>query len=224
MARAAESISARGSFSVALAGGNTPRGVYELLAEEPYRGAVDWSKVHVYWGDERYIPPTDESSNERMARETLLSKVPVEESHVHPMYAPGGPEGAAESYETILRTHFQGSANGFDLILSGMGPDGHTASLFPSTIADAVNDPRWVLPTHSPIGIGDRITLNVPVLTGAGTLLFLAAGADKAETLAAVFSDALPILPAAIVSRRAAQAIWFVDDAAAASLPASAIS
>ncbi len=178
---AAEAVAARGAFSVALAGGSTPRALYQLLADPsaPYRDRVPWSAVHAFFGDERAVPPDDPQSNYRMARTALLDRVPV--GSVHRMAGELGAIQAAARYQAELRAHFgEGALPRFDLILLGLGTDGHTASLFPGSPA-LLERARWVVAAPGPPPSTERITLTVPVLEAARTAVFLAAGPDKSE-------------------------------------------
>jgi 6-phosphogluconolactonase len=180
---AAEAVAARGAFNLALSGGSTPRLLYRLLADpaEPFAGRVPWPQVHVFFGDERAVPPDDPASNYRMAREALLDRVPC--GSVHRMEAELGAPEAATRYEAALRDHF-GAAEVpvLDLALLGLGADGHTASLFPGS--PALRERRhWVMAAEGPPPAVERITLTPPVLERARSLLFLVAGEDKAEPL-----------------------------------------
>ncbi|HZY88352.1 MAG TPA: 6-phosphogluconolactonase [Gemmataceae bacterium] len=222
--RAAEAIAARGRFTVALSGGSTPRRLYQLLAGEPYRGQVDWGRVEVFWGDERSVPPDDKESNYRMAREAMLTALALPPGHVHRMEAERADrDTAAREYQAEIARAFGVDANGeppaFDLILLGMGPDGHTASLFPHTAALGETK-RWVVVNHVPKFNTDRMTLTYPVLNRACEVLFLVAGADKAEPLAEVLQG--PPDPERLPSQRVrptdGQLLFFVDRAAAARL------
>jgi len=208
---AAESIKEKGRFTVALAGGSTPRALYELLATG-YRDALDWSKVHVFFGDERTVPPDHEDSNYRMAHEALLSRVPV--SSVHRMRGELDPGEAAALYEEELTAFFDGPPR-FDLVLLGIGEDGHTASLFPRTPALDVRD-RWVV--ENPVEkLGTtRITLTAPAINAARKVAFLVAGEGKAEALREILEgDADPRdYPAKLVHPPDGPD-WFVDRAAA---------
>ena len=178
--RAAEAIEERGRFAVVLAGGSTPKAMYGILARD-YANSLDWSKVHVFFGDERTVAPDHKDSNYRMAREALLDHVRV--GSVHRMRCELTPDEAAAAYEEQLREFF-GSEElpRFDLILLGIGGDGHTASLFPETPALEVRD-RWVVPNPVPKLDTIRITLTVPVINAARSVVFLVAGEDKAEAL-----------------------------------------
>lgn len=204
--------------AIALSGGSTPRRLYGMLGQEPWRGRIDWLRLHAFIVDERFVPPDHADSNERMIRETLMATSPLPDTNLHPIpYMPDGPEAAAARYEEELRRFF-GSAEPprFDLILLGMGADGHTASLFPGTSAPEVAD-RLVIPSVNPAAGAQRVTLTLPVLNAAAAAAFLVAGADKAETLRAVLEERRPSFPAALV-RPAGRLTWLVDEAAASRL------
>ncbi len=211
MEEAAQSIREKGSFAVALAGGSTPRALYELLATE-YQDTVDWEEVHAFFGDERTVPPDHEDSNYHMAYEALLSRVPV--GSVHRMRGELHPQEAATLYEEELKAFF-GGAPRFDLILLGIGEDGHTASLFPGTPALDVTD-RFVV--ENPVEKLDtvRLTLTLPTINGAKRVVFLAAGEGKAGALEKILEgDANPHeYPARFIQPKGG-ATWMVDRAAA---------
>jgi 6-phosphogluconolactonase len=217
---AVEAVRARGRFTVALAGGSTPRGAYELLAREPLRGRIPWSNVHVFWGDERHVPPDHPDSNYRMAREALLAHVPLPEGNVHRIPAENsGASVAAAAYEQTLLGVFAtsaGKAPRFDLILLGMGPDGHTASLFPGGRALKERE-RLAVAEHVECVGGWRITLTLPVLNAAAQVVFLVTGAEKAAALATVLGPegARSRLPAALVRPPEGRLSWLVDGPAA---------
>ncbi len=178
---AAEAVAARGAFSVALAGGSTPRALYQLLADPsaPSRHRIPWTSVDAFFGDERAVPPDDPQSNYRMARTALLDRVPV--GSVHRMEGELGAAEAAARYQAELRTHFGDvPVPRFDLVLLGLGTDGHTASLFPGSPA-LLESGRWVVAAPGPPPSTERITLTVPVLEAARTAVFLAAGPDQSE-------------------------------------------
>ena len=179
-ARAVEAIEERGRFAAVLAGGSTPKATYKILARD-YADGIDWSKIHVFFGDERTVPPDHEDSNYRMAREALLDHVPV--GSVHRMQGELPPDEAAEAYEAELRDFFgPEELPRFDLILLGIGGDGHTASLFPETSALEVHD-RLVVANPVLKLETTRITLTVPVINAARAVYFLVAGEDKAGAL-----------------------------------------
>lgn len=208
---AAESIQEKRRFTVALAGGSTPRVLYELLATG-YRNALDWGKVHAFFGDERSVPPDHEDSNYHMAERTLLSRVPV--GSVHRMRGELDPREAAALYEEEL-TAFFGGRPSFGLILLGIGEDGHTASLFPHSPALDVDD-RWVV--ENPVQkLGTtRITLTLPAINAARKVIFLVAGEGKAKALKEILEgDADPREYPAKLIQPASGPIWMVDRAAA---------
>ena len=216
---AAAAIAARGRFVIALTGGSTPKVMYALLASSEFAGRIDWARVHAYWGDERCRPPDDPASNYRMARETLLDHVPIPASQVHRMRGEDDPNRAAAAYEQGLRALFPDGDPRFDLILLGMGANGHTASLFPrlSAVREAV---RWVVAEYvAEVGMW-RITLTPVAINAAAEILFLVAGADKATMLARVLEGPRLVdeLPAQVVAPSAGTLTWLVDAAAAASL------
>jgi len=220
---AAEAVAARGRFSVALSGGSTPQRLYQLLALPPHRAEVDWTKVEVFWGDERCVAPDHKDSNYRMAREAMLDKLPIPAGQVHRMEAERADRAsAARDYQSILARVLPGSAPpALDLVLLGMGPDGHTASLFPGTRA-LEEKSAWVVVNYVPKFATDRITLTVPILNRARQVLFLVAGTDKAERLAEVLEG--PHEPTRLPSqliRPEGRLVWFLDRAAAARLTTS---
>jgi 6-phosphogluconolactonase len=216
--RASDAVAARGRFTVALSGGTTPRRLYELLAAEHYRARVPWEKTHVFWGDERHVPPDDPQSNYRMAWEALLSKVPIPESNVHRIQAelPDASEAAAR-YDGEIRRFFglpPGQFPSFDLMYLGLGPEGHTASLFPETTALEVQD-RLVVATRVAKLDADRITMTYPVFREARAVAFLVEGAKKTEILAAVRNPATAAdYPAGRIHPEG-ELLWFADRAAA---------
>jgi 6-phosphogluconolactonase len=217
-ARAQEAIAALGRFAVVLAGGSTPEAAYEALARD-YAGKLDWGKVHVFFGDERTVHPEHEDSNYRMVRETLLSNIRV--GSVHRMRCELPPDEAAAAYEEELREFFGASDEppNFDLILLGLGKDGHTASLFPETSALEVTD-RWVVANPVLKLETTRLTLTVPVINAAKAVTFLVAGEGKAEALKETLEgDADPRgYPAMFIRPASGELVWFVDKAAASLL------
>jgi len=217
-----EAVSQRGRLTIALAGGSTPKSLYNLLATNA-RTALPWDRMFFFWGDERHVPPTDPDSNYRMADETMLSKIPVAAANVFRMKTEN-PDAAAvaEDYEQTLRKFFQvepGQVPTFDLILLGMGPDGHTASLFPHTAA-LQEKSRLVLANWVEKMKTYRITLTLPVLNAGGCVIFLVSGTDKATALHAVLEEDVPgeQYPAKLVRPRQGKLIWLVDRAAASTL------
>lgn len=215
VALAQEAIAQRGRFMVVLSGGRTPRELHRLLAGE-FREQVDWSQVHIYFGDERFVPHDDPQSNYRMARETLLEQVAVPAEQIHPMpTADGDPEAAARAYEATLRTQFGEGLPEFDLVLLGIGADGHTASLFPDTPAAGERE-RLVMPVRAPVEPPLRLTLTLPVLAAARRTLFLATGAEKRPVWQEIEADPVGAgrrYPAAAVATEAREAVWLIDQA-----------
>jgi len=217
-----EAVEARGRFTIALSGGSTPKRVYELLAgkQAGFRGRVPWEKVHFFWGDERHVPPGHPESNYHMANEAMLSRVPVPSENVHRIPAEN-PDAAkaAQEYARGLREFFDlgaGQLARFDLILLGMGPDGHTASLFPGTTAAREQTSLVIAPWVDKFK-AHRITLTSPVLNNAACVIFLVSGEDKAETLRAVLQGTYEPdrLPAQVVCPVNGRLTWMLDRAAA---------
>ena len=218
---AGEAIERHGRFDWALAGGSTPEQVYALLTRPTW--AVDWSRVCFFFGDERCVPPADPQSNYRMARASLLEPLGIAPERVHRMHGELGPEQAAERYQIELEQHLarDGAGTGaFDLVLLGMGADGHTASLFPGTPA-LDEGTRWVVGNHPP-GLVPRVTLTIPVLNAARRVLFLVSGADKAAAAREVLGNTTSTpLPAARVRPLAGDSEWLLDADAASLLGAA---
>jgi 6-phosphogluconolactonase len=214
-------IQKNGRFSVALSGGSTPKGLYSLLASQG--SALPWQDIYFFFGDERHVPPDHPDSNYKMAFESLLSKVPVAPGNVFRVRAENpNPENAAAEYESTLKSFFKLSDEAIprlDLILLGMGPDGHTASLFPGSRAlyerHHLVVANWVEKFQT-----YRITLTLPVLTNAANTIFLVAGADKAAAISAVFNEKSKAedFPAKLVKPRDGELIWLLDRDAAANL------
>jgi 6-phosphogluconolactonase len=204
---AADAIAARGRFVVALSGGSTPRATYELLASHDFAARVCWRCVHVFWGDERSAPPDHADSNYRMAREAVLEKVPVPETNIHRICGELPPHEAAKAYTSELGAVL-GKRGRFDLVLLGMGADGHTASLFPRS---AALDERVapVVPVYVERLRSWRVTLTLPVINASRNVVFLVRGAGKAGALARIRAG--EPLPAGLVQPDSGQLIWLVD-------------
>jgi 6-phosphogluconolactonase len=216
---AEHALSARGRFIVCLAGGSTPRATYEVLAAPEYGAMIDWTQTHVFFGDERCVPPTDRESNYRTARDTLLSHVPVSLGNVHRIHGEMEPPAAAEQYEREMREFFQKRLGQqkprFDLLLLGMGTDGHTASLFPGTPILREKE-KWVA-AHRVEKLGAwRVSLTFPALNAAANVLILVTGKDKSETLYRVFKDPPrpDFLPVQGIQPEDGSLIWMLDEAA----------
>lgn len=223
---AASAIAERGRFTIALSGGSTPRNLYTLIAANA-GNSLPWDRMFFFWGDERHVPPDDPESNYRMTKETLLSKVAIPPANIFRIPAEN-PDAAAvaEAYEQTLRKFF-GLAPGefprFDLILLGIGPDGHTASLFPETLA-LQEKSRLVVANWVEKFKTSRITLTLPVLNAARCVAFLVSGMDKAAALHEVLEGHAPAekYPSKLVRPSEGKLIWFVDRAAASELSAAA--
>jgi len=219
---AGSAVREHGCFTVALSGGSTPKSLYSRLATDD-RDQVPWDKTFFFWGDERHVPPDNPESNYRMVYEALLSKVPVPAGNIFRVPAEN-PDAArvAESYELALRQFFKvppGSFPSFDLILLGMGPDGHTASLFPGTAA-LKDTTRLVVANWVEKFKGHRITMTLPVINQAAVVTFLVSGRDKAETLKEVLEGSQPadLFPAKLIHPGNGKLTWLVDRAAASVL------
>ena len=213
-------------FNIALSGGSTPRTFHSMLVSPPWRGQIDWESMQYYWGDERFVPPDDPESNYHMAFETLLTKAPVTSDQVHRVPTErGDPAMVAELYEADIRRDMNvlpGQFPRFDLILLGMGPDGHCASLFPYTEALKVRD-RLVTANAVPQLNTNRITFTVPTINNAANVVFVIAGADKADALSAVLEGSRDPerYPSQLIAPENGHIFWLVDRAAAANLRTS---
>lgn len=213
---AAEAIASRGRFSIALSGGSTPRSLYGLLAEEPYREQIPWSGVHLFWGDERCVPLDERISNYGLAHEALISRVAIPSENVHRILGELRPLRAARAYERELQDFFCGPLPRFDLVLLGLGEDGHTASLFPGS---PVLDERERLAMSA---TGDyrgrpleRVTLTLQAINTARHVLFLVAGHAKAHIVQDVLEGPGGYYPAQRIQPTAGQVTWLLDEAAA---------
>ncbi|HXO78090.1 MAG TPA: 6-phosphogluconolactonase [Puia sp.] len=244
----AETIKVRDRFTIALSGGSTPKLLHKILAAPPYKDQIDWSKLHIFWGDERAVPFEDDRNNAKMAYDTLLNFVPVPASQIHVMRTDIGPEESAVEYEKILHQYFDaipggsgstaatnpsagatGSTgptsapatlpNSFDLVLLGMGDDGHTLSLFPGT-AIVHEEKAWAKAFFLPAQDMYRITLTKTIVNRSAHIAFLTTGTGKAHALKEVLKgDYNPDLyPSQEIKPVNGELHWFVDEAAAAGL------
>lgn len=217
------SLTTRGRFTLALSGGKTPRPLYQLLATDEFLPLIDWNQTQVFWGDERCVPPEHPDSNYHMARELLLDYVPLPMDHIYRFKGELEPEQAAELYEERLHAFFSGREGSpehprprFDLVLLGIGDDGHTASLFPHTPGlTEVN--RWATAHWVEKLDAWRLTLTPTALNEASHLLFVVEGENKAEAMRAIFDpDTDPMMyPAKLIQPRDGSVTWLVDEAAA---------
>ncbi len=215
VALAEAAVRDKGRFTMALSGGSTPRALHRLLARD-YRDSIPWPQVHIFWGDERFVPPDDSRSNYRMARKALLDRVPIPEQQIHPMLTLlPQPGQAADAYQATLRGSFPGQWPHLDLILLGLASDGHTASLFPNSSALEENE-RWVVAIRADVRPPLRLTLTFPAINHAANIHFLVAGKSKAPALRSALADnADPKLsPAAAIEPVDGKLVWWVDEAA----------
>ena len=240
---ATTAVAARGRFAVALSGGSTPKALYELLATDEYARRIDWPRVHVFFGDERCVPASDPQSNERMARVALLDRAALPQENIHPMRCADDATGAAAAYERELRSFFAAAApvggaaadpnaqsggttadveppRTFDLVLLGLGTNGHTASLFPGLCA-VRETRRWVVAEYV-AEVGQwRMTLTAPAINAAAAITFIVTGAEKAAVLRRVLEGRrdVNVTPAQAIAPHAGGRLrWLVDAAAAAGL------
>ena len=224
VAHLSESLRTHDVYSIALSGGSTPKRLYALLASDAMiRKQIPWDRIHFFWGDERHVPPGHPESNYRMAYETILSKAPIPLKNIHRIHAEDADAGrAAAEYELEIRQFFKieaGQIPSFDCVLLGMGPDGHTASLFPGT--SALEETKhlvvanWVEKFQS-----YRITLTVPVFNNADHILFLVGGGEKADTLKAVLEgdSKTTRFPVQLIQAAHGEVNWFLDHSAASRL------
>lgn len=217
---AAEAIQQSGEFRVALAGGDTPRETYQRLAGADLAPLVSWRNVQLFWGDERCVPPTHPDSNFRMARDSLLDKVPIPQSNVHRIQGELEPTQAAAAYVEELRTAFGGRRRPrFDLLWLGMGADGHTASLFPGGAA-LTETRRWAVAVHVKARESWRVTLTPPVLNASHQVIFLVSGAAKAKRVKQVLRGERDPerMPAQLVRPKQGTVLWMLDREAASEL------
>jgi 6-phosphogluconolactonase len=206
-------------FTLVLSGGSTPKQLYTLLAKSPYKQMIPWEKIHFFWGDERAVPYEDARNNARMAFEVLLNKVDVNPDHIHIMRTDITPTAAAAEYEEILRHYFKNTETTFDLVLLGMGDDGHTLSLFPGT--EVVHEKTaWVKAFFLPAQDMYRITLTAPVVNEAACVIFLTTGEAKAMTLKSVIEGTFDAekFPSQLIRPQDGELHWFVDEAAASAM------
>ncbi len=215
-----------GTARISLSGGSTPRALFSLLASKVFAAQVNWQAVDVFWGDERTVPPDHADSNSRMAQETLLSHVAIPDDHIHRMRGELDPAEAARDYEQVLKSVFgRADANHppkFDLLLLGIGADGHTASLFPGTTALNVRD-RLVVANPVPQQSTTRLSFTVPLLQAARNVLFFVAGEDKASAVhRAIEGEWNPSeTPSQYLREATGHVIWMLDKAAASQLSAA---
>ncbi len=206
-------------FTIALSGGSTPQKLHTLLAASPYKEKINWNKMHIFWGDERAVPFTDDRNNAKMAYDTLLNHLPVPAEQIHVMRTDIDPEAAAAAYEKILHSYFDETDTSFDLVLLGMGDDGHTLSLFPGT--EIVHEKTaWTKAFFLQAQNMYRISLTAPIVNKSASVAFLAAGKNKSKTLEQVLEGAIQpnLYPSQLIKPVNGELHWFVDEAAASDL------
>jgi 6-phosphogluconolactonase len=217
---ARQAVEEKERFTVALTGGSSPVELYNMLTQSPYLEQIPWQQIYVFWGDERWVPLTDDRSNAKMAQEAFLNQVPIPQEQVYPMWADDTePEKFAEYYEALLKKHFGTNAPQFDLILLGMGDDGHTASLFPGT-AVLYETEHWVQAYYLAPQSMYRVTLTAPLINQAKNICFLTFGSNKAKALYEVLGGEQnpELYPSQLIQPQNGEVLWFVDESAAALL------
>lgn len=211
-----ETLQKQDRFTIALSGGSTPYKLHLILAASPFKEKIDWNKIHVFWGDERAVPFDDERNNAKMAYDTLLNHVPIPADQIHVMRTDVAPEASAAAYEKILHTYFDDTETSFDLVLLGMGDDGHTLSLFPGT--EIVRERKaWAKAFYLTAQEMFRITITAPITNKSARVAFLAAGEKKANVLRNVLEGEFQpdIYPSQLIKPVKGELHWFVDEAAA---------
>jgi len=209
----------RDRFTWVLSGGSTPKKLYQLLSSDKYRNKIEWNKLHFFWGDERYVPFDDDRNNAKMCFENLLNNVNAIKEHIHTMQTDIEAGQSAIEYEKILHEYFPNADQSFDLVMLGMGNDGHTLSLFPGY--DTVNEKKyWVRSIYLKEQTMYRITLTAPVVNAAGRMAFITSGADKAAALFHVLSHNYnpDLYPSQIIKPSNGELYWWIDEAAATGL------
>jgi 6-phosphogluconolactonase len=211
-----DAILQRGHFSLVLSGGSTPQPLYRALAQPQHANKLDWSRTHIFWGDERTAPPNHPDSNYGMAKQALLDHVPLPPENINRIQGELPPQDAAEKYEKLITSYFSNQEKRFDLVLLGLGTDGHTASLFPET--EALKETLlWVAPNYVPSQQAWRSTLTYPALTSARKIIFLLTGGGKADIVKQIIENAQVStkFPAAQVAAQHPNLTWVLDEEAA---------
>ncbi len=222
--QAQEAVKKTGRFTLCLSGGSTPRRLYELLASEPWVKQMPWGKTHIFFGDERCVSQTDAQSNFKMINDVLLSKVAMPKSNIHaPVGQDSNPEESAREYEQQLAAFFANENPVFDLVLLGLGPEGHTASIFPNSPAVGEKQ-KSVMAYRVDDAHGWRLTMTLPVINAARHIMFLVAGSEKQDIVGQIFSRTTNghEIPATLVepSTSVGMLSWYMDEAAAQKIPA----
>jgi 6-phosphogluconolactonase len=217
---AGSAVAAWGESRVVLSGGSTPRPMHRLLGSEPLRSRIPWHRMHLFWGDERCVPACSPESNYGLAREDLLERIAIPPGHVHPMPGEMDPETGAASYEKDLMaslTMGSGARPALDLLFLGLGPDGHTASLFPGHPA-LEERKRWVVAVKGGRPDVYRLTMTFPLMNRAGKVVFMASGEEKAEVVKAILEGENSDLPAGRIAPFSGTLLWVLDRDAASLL------
>ncbi len=216
---AKQAVQSRGICHVSLSGGETPRKAYELLAKDPYCKGLPWQCIHIYWGDERCVPPTDSLSNQEMARQAFLNHVAIPAENIHPIVYEGSATGAAEKYETLLCSALGQEYPQFDFVFLGLGDDGHTASLFPGTDVLSVKD-HWVSSVYLEKQNMYRVTLTPAILNQARVIAFLVNGKGKAQVVQNILEKTprAQSFPAKLITPNSGELYWLLDQEAASLL------
>jgi 6-phosphogluconolactonase len=212
-------IKTRGYCSLVLSGGETPRRVYQLLGTVPFVNKINWERLHIFFGDERTVPPDDPQSNYGMVRRELLYRLPIPDNNIHRIQGELSAVDAAKKYDEDIEKHFKTRSPRFDIVLLGIGIDGHTASLFPDS--DALKEKQKIaIGVYIPQLESWRVTLSLPVINRAAAVLFLISGSGKASIVERILSSRLPSsrMPATLVQLRDGSVEWFLDRAAASLL------
>ncbi len=203
--------------SILLSGGNTPKNLYQLLATKKFASAIDWSRIHIFFGDERVVPFEDDRNNGKMANDSLLTKVPIPKNQVHFMDTTKDPSVAAEEYEELLHSYFDSSEFSFDISLLGIGDDGHTLSLFPGT--EIIKEQtKWVSSIYLASQEMSRITLTATPVNKSKVVAFLITGSNKATILKKIIEGKKRIYPAQLINPVRGELHWFADISAASQL------
>ena len=214
-----QAVADKGSFTIALSGGNTPKKLYELLATPVYAKKINWKNIYLFWSDERCVPASDEENNSHMASQALLNNVPVPKENIFPVPVNFEPAKAAARYEQMIRTFFKDKQPHFDLILLGLGEDGHTASLFPGT--DILDEKKiLVKQVYLKEKKMFRVSFTLPLINDAKHILFLVTGKEKSNILKKIFTKPVkkPAYPAQLIKPVKGKLFWYLDKAAASSL------
>lgn len=215
VALVAETLKHQPVFTIALSGGSTPKLLYKLLAREPFTSQIDWEKIIVFWGDERFVPFDSEENNAKMAYDELLSHVSIPAENVNRIDTISSPDESAEEYEATLRSYFKEDQT-FDLALLGMGDDGHTLSIFPG---EKYDDAKWVNSLYSSSKKQWRITLTPGFVNRSAEIIFMVSGREKSEVLKKIMNEkSTETFPAQLIKQTSGNLYWFIDEAAAALL------